>query len=348
MKTINIIFITALLVSPVVAKHPTIHPTLNGVVRTDLGALSLADKGFIKYIGDFGGYEVIALSSPGISSAFPSEDLRIYLKKGDEYHKAISLPQLKRKGYICVRHKDSLQIFTTTSYGQKQPQKGAKPVSSVNLKQLIKKAELEVGTNCSDTLGVYKLFGSDIRYYAWSGELDKVKELLEKDPTFLESRSECGETPLLSAIRKSYKASATVKRKDEVIDYLVTQGANISATNNFGSGTLHLAAEHEQPQLAVKFIKLGLDVNLQNDKGDTPLHDAAKFAHCEMIKVLLEANAEEGKKNANGQTPLDKAYASRNRIESANQGEWILSRFDMTISLLRNAEAVSKKERYPK
>ncbi len=81
MKTINIIFITALLVSPVVAKHPTIHPTHNGVVRKDLGALSPADKGFIKYIGDFGGYEVIALSSDK-GSALPSEDLRIYLKKG--------------------------------------------------------------------------------------------------------------------------------------------------------------------------------------------------------------------------------------------------------------------------
>ena len=346
MKTINIIFITALLVSPIVAKHPTIHPTLNGVVRKDLGALSPADKGFIKYIGDFGGYEVIALSSD-IGSAFPSENLRIYLKKGDEYHKAISLPFLKGKGYICVRHKDSLQIFTTTSYGQKQPQKGAKPVLSVNLKQLIKKAELEVGTNCSNTLGVYELFGTDIRYYAWSGELDKVKELLEKDPTLLESRSECGETPLLSAIRRSYKASATVKRKDEVIDYLVTQGANINATNNFGSGTLHLAAEHEQPQLAVKFIKLGLDVNLQNNRGNTPLHDAATFAHCEVIKVLLEANTEAGKRNANGQTPFDIAYASRNRIESANQPKWILTlrRYDMAISLLRNAEAVSKKER---
>ena len=344
MKTINIIFITALLVSPVVAKHPTIHPTLNGVVRKDLGALSPADKGFIKYIGDFGGYEVIALSSDK-GSALPSEDLRIYLKKGDEYHKAVSLPLLKGKGYICVRHKDSLQIFTTTSYGQKQPQKGAKPVSSVNLKQLIKKAELEVGTNCSDTLGVYELFGTDIRYYAWRGELDKVKELLEKDPTLLESRSMYGRTPLLSAIHKSYKASATVKRKNEVIDYLITQGANINATNNFGSGALHLAAEHEQPQLAVKFIKLGLDVNLQNNRGDTPLHDATSFAHCEIIKVLLEANTELDKKNANGQTPLDIAYTSRNRIKSGSKSKWLLTRFDMAISLLRNAEAVSKKER---
>ena len=344
MKIINVILTTALLVSPVAAKHPAIHPTVNGVVRTDLGALSPKDTGFVKYIGNLGDYEVIALSA-NIGSATPTEDLRIYLKKGDMYHKVASFPMRERKGYICFRHKDSLQIFTTTSYGQKQPQKGVKPEATVNLKQLIKKAELEVGTNCSETLGVYDLFGSKIRYHAWKGELEKVKELLEKDPTLLESRSTDGETPLLSAMKKSYHASATIKRKAEVIDYLIAQGANISATNNFGSGALHLAAEDELPQLAVKFIKLDLDLNLQNDKGNTPLHDAAKFAQHEMVKVLLEANAEVNRRNVNGQTPLCKAHESRKRFESGDQEDestkWRLNRFDVTISFLRNAGGVS-------
>ena len=120
-------------------RKTAIHPTHNRAIN-DLCVLGPSDRGFVKYSGDFGGYEVIALSLD-IGSAVPSEDLRIYLKKGNEYHKVISLPLLSGKGYICLRDKDRLKIFTITRFEQKQPQKGEKPVLVVDLKELIKKAD---------------------------------------------------------------------------------------------------------------------------------------------------------------------------------------------------------------
>jgi len=48
---------------------------------------------------------------------------------------------LSGKGYICLRDKDRLKIFTITRFEQKQPQKDEKPVLVVDLKELIKKAD---------------------------------------------------------------------------------------------------------------------------------------------------------------------------------------------------------------
>ena len=97
-------------------------------------------SGFVRFIDQIDGYEVVALSLD-VGSAVPSADLRLYVKLNNEYKKIVSLPLLTQKGYLCIRNNDSLQIFTTTSCEEKQPPIDQKPVMSIDLKQIVEMVE---------------------------------------------------------------------------------------------------------------------------------------------------------------------------------------------------------------
>lgn len=94
-------------------------------------------QGFVRFIDEVSGCQIIALSTD-IGSAVPSADLRLYIKREDEYEKMISLPMLKRKGYVCEKQNGLLRIFAVDSYEITKPGKQDRPVLSIDLDELIK------------------------------------------------------------------------------------------------------------------------------------------------------------------------------------------------------------------
>jgi hypothetical protein len=73
-------------------------------------------SGFLQYVGQHRGREVVALSAD-IGSAIPTEDLRLYVRDGDRYRLLIEIPMLHHHGFRCTASGDILRIYLTRSYG---------------------------------------------------------------------------------------------------------------------------------------------------------------------------------------------------------------------------------------
>uniref|UniRef100_A0A0P4WJ56 FYVE-type domain-containing protein n=1 Tax=Scylla olivacea TaxID=85551 RepID=A0A0P4WJ56_SCYOL len=68
---------------------------------------------------------------------------------------------------------------------------------------------------------------------------------------------------------------------------------------------LHLAAAHDQPQLASIYLDNGVEVDAVDDNLNNALHVAVKEGHLGVVKVLLtESNINAGAVNLRGQNPL--------------------------------------------
>jgi ankyrin repeat protein len=120
--------------------------------------------------------------------------------------------------------------------------------------------------------------------------LQVLKKLIEKGANINEKDKETGWTPLHFAV--------TRQNMEEIVDYLITNGADVNAKSFDGSTPLHLRL------YAKRLIAAGGDVNSQDEFGNTPLH----YAHLHHIKdaaePLINAGADVNSKNKNYSTPL--------------------------------------------
>lgn len=92
---------------------------------------------------------------------------------------------------------------------------------------------------------------------------------------------------------------------EQVIAYLVAQGADINAENNNGVTALQEALYEDRSPLATLLLKYGADPNIQNELGDTALHSAIiKGAPIAIIRSILNKITDPEVANADGNTPL--------------------------------------------
>lgn len=136
------------------------------------------------------------------------------------------------------------------------------------------------------------LRAGEIHNAAASGDLNKVKALLEADLTLLESKDKDGNTPLISACWGPPSNTPQI----EVADFLIDKGANIHARNNNGATPLYFACKNLE--LAQHLIDKGADVNVQAYGGYTPLMQATYSGNLKLVKLLADHGAE---LNARGQ-----------------------------------------------
>lgn len=90
---------------------------------------------------------------------------------------------------------------------------------------------------------------------------------------------------------------------DEVARWLIVNGADISATDNYGETPLHARAGHWQGKINI-LLELGADVNSSDSRGDTPLHKAASVGNVQTARILREHGARVDATNNSGLTPL--------------------------------------------
>ncbi|MFW5880438.1 MAG: ankyrin repeat domain-containing protein [Spirochaetota bacterium] len=94
---------------------------------------------------------------------------------------------------------------------------------------------------------------------------------------------------------------------------LVSNGANVSAPDQFGRTPLHRAVA--SPSMVAFLIRAGANVNAADVFGRTPLHEALPYT--ESVVLLLDAGADIEARDFHGNTPLKRALrygtGSRNR-----------------------------------
>jgi len=103
-----------------------------------------------------------------------------------------------------------------------------------------------------------------------------------------------------------------------IVDFLLTQGADINAQNKWGATPLHLAVEKNfspnellvlarylvSNKVFQLLIKNKADLNAQNNNGNTPLHIAVRDNKQYFAHTLLTHGANINAQNNNGDTPL--------------------------------------------
>jgi ankyrin repeat protein len=132
------------------------------------------------------------------------------------------------------------------------------------------------------------LHAGQIHEAAATGDMDKVRALLEANPNLLESKGETGSTPLIRACW--YPPSFPTKV--DVANYLIDKGANVNAKNNFGATALYFSVGDFD--LTKRLINKGAEVNLHvfTPDGLTPLHYATWIGNLKVIKFLIEHGAD--------------------------------------------------------
>jgi uncharacterized protein len=130
---------------------------------------------------------------------------------------------------------------------------------------------------------------------AATGNLDRVKALVEKDPALAKSYSPDG-FPVV--------ALAAVFGQLEVVRYLSEKGADINAVANNGPGYTALtgAVASGHPEIVKFLLEKGADVNHRYGQNYSPLLTAAANGHLEIVKSLVAAGADVAARTTDGQT----------------------------------------------
>jgi hypothetical protein len=150
----------------------------------------------------------------------------------------------------------------------------------------------------------------------------KKKKLLPKD---FEERLTKGDLEELKAVfsgclldaRGGYckqTALAFVDCPDDLARWLVGQGADIHAVDQYGNTPLHSRAGHALGRVDV-LVELGANINNDSGSEGTPLHSAARVRNETAARTLVEHGAQVNSRNMDGLTTLELALKTCNNID---------------------------------
>jgi ankyrin repeat protein len=120
---------------------------------------------------------------------------------------------------------------------------------------------------------------------AKSGDVEKLRVLLDADADLIPARDADGSTALHCATWKGHQA---------IVTFLLSAGAVVNIHNNnehWGTTPLHAAAHANQATIAKMLIENGADVNAQDKDGKTPLHHTTFHKAKAAARVLQNSGA---------------------------------------------------------
>ncbi len=130
------------------------------------------------------------------------------------------------------------------------------------------------------------------------GRLDDLKAQVQRNPEKLEELDELGKTPLFFTV---------VQRQEEVLRWLVEQGADVNHQDATGLTAMHAAARWDRGDMIRVLHELGGKLDARDAFGGTPLHAAAYSQRRNAIQTLLELGADPTAENDAGFTPEELA-----------------------------------------
>ncbi len=163
-----------------------------------------------------------------------------------------------------------------------------------------------------------------------TGNLAKVTELVDNDPTLLNSTNKAGATGILFALYNGHPAVAELiaQRKKDLdvfeaaslgklahLEALTKQNPGLVRTHSEeGFTALQLAAYLGQKETVNILLKAGAEVNAvaKNPTGYTALTGTVARGHLDIAKTLLAKGANPNHRYEGGLTPLMEAAASGN------------------------------------
>jgi len=150
-------------------------------------------------------------------------------------------------------------------------------------------------------------FEKPIHNAAYEGDLKKVREIIEKDPSQINIQDGSGWTPLHLASGKGHI---------EIVEYLLNHGADTELENSHGERPLWLAAKFGRYETIKTLLEHGATVNHKDKHGRAALHDAAMWSGEKVINLLISYGADVNARDEHQSTPLHQA-AMLNNIEAA-------------------------------
>ena len=132
------------------------------------------------------------------------------------------------------------------------------------------------------------------------GDVDRVRSLVDADPTLARAFAPDGFHPL---------GLAAFFKHPECVALLIAAGADVSAPSRNGMKVtaLHSAIAGQDRTSALALIAVGADVNVAQQDAFTALHEAAQNGDREIVDALIAAGADPTAALGDGSRPADLA-----------------------------------------
>jgi ankyrin repeat protein len=124
--------------------------------------------------------------------------------------------------------------------------------------------------------------------------MSKLKAFLRNNPSLANAKKPWGETVLMHAIAHGNKS---------IVDYLISQGADIHAKNSAGWSTLWYAVM-DRFDIMNELLSRGIDVNAKDSIGMTVLMRACMSNRVKMTELLISKDADVNAQDNEGKTAL--------------------------------------------
>ncbi|XP_071116426.1 ankyrin repeat and KH domain-containing protein mask-like [Haliotis cracherodii] len=121
-------------------------------------------------------------------------------------------------------------------------------------------------------------------YASGDGDLEEVKRLLTTPGVDINSRGEWSRTPVIEAAYWGHR---------EVVELLVSEGADVSLVDVDGDNILHYACRGGDVETVKYVLSLHVvDINSRGDGSRTPVMEAAEWGHREVVELLVSEGAD--------------------------------------------------------
>merc|ERR1739838_251663 len=136
----------------------------------------------------------------------------------------------------------------------------------------------------------------NIHVFAREGSLEKLQEVLVRNPDLLDHVSDQGMTPL---------HDASCFGQAQVVKYLISMNANMAAVTTTGFTCLHVAATYGHFILIEILIRqAGCNIDALNAERQTALHVASKAGNLKSVVSLLKGKADAKLEDSNGRSAV--------------------------------------------
>ncbi len=158
-------------------------------------------------------------------------------------------------------------------------------------------------------LSLRAAIASDLEKALLTADKAAIKNQIEKNPGLLHAQYDSGDSILHLAVTFCPR-----NRVNEIVEFLLSRGADINAKDASGSTPLVTAVDCNLYETVSLLISKGADINSTGNFGWTPLHSATSV---NITEILINNGAEINARLINGRTPLFRAVSIPSQQELA-------------------------------